>query len=117
MKLRDGVLLVILVLLFVILAYLISGKNPKRSFLAPLILPIRGWFGGYGGHGGNTTVVVGGGSSSSSSSSSSGGSESSPSSPSTSPTIPTIPTVPITIPGPGPGPIPPIGPFTLMGYN
>ena len=30
MKLRDGVLLVVLVLIFVILAYLLSSKNPKR---------------------------------------------------------------------------------------
>ena len=33
MKLRDGILLVVLVLLFVILAYLVSSKNPKQSFL------------------------------------------------------------------------------------
>ena len=44
MKLRDGVLLVVLVLLFVILAYLVSSKNPKQSFLAPVIVPIRGFF-------------------------------------------------------------------------
>ena len=45
MKLRDGVLLVVLVLLFVILAYLVSSKNPKQSFLAPIIFLLRFGYG------------------------------------------------------------------------
>ena len=62
MKLRDGLLLIVLVLLVVILAYLISGKNPKKGgFLAPIIYPIRTWFGGVRGNGGNTHITVVGG--------------------------------------------------------
>ena len=60
MKLRDGVLLIVLVLLFVILAYLLSSKNPKKGLFAPILVPIRGWFGGHGHSGGNSVVVVGG---------------------------------------------------------
>jgi len=74
MKLRDGVLLVVLVLLFIILAYLVSSKNPKKSFLAPVLVPMRGFFRygpAFGGNRGHTTVVVNSGNSSSSSSSSS----------------------------------------------
>jgi len=110
MKLRDGILLVVLVLLFVILAYLVSSKNPKQGFLAPVLVPMRGFFRygpAFGGNRGHTTVVVNGGSSSSSSSSSSGSGSGSSSS---GPTM----TGPITTPGPTP---PPASPFTLMGYN
>ena len=73
MKLRDVLLSVLIVLLFVILAYLISSKNPKQSFLAPILVPMRGFFRygpAFGGNRGHTTVVVNSGSSSSSSSSS-----------------------------------------------
>jgi hypothetical protein len=98
MKLRDGVLLVVIVLLFVILAYLLSSKNPKQSQLAPIFVPIRSWFGpAYGGNRGPTVVV------------NQQQQQQQQQAPSSEPT-----TAPITTPGPTP---PPASPFTLMGYN
>jgi hypothetical protein len=97
MKLRDGVLLVVIVHLFVILAYLLSSKNPKQSPLAPIFVPIRTWFGpAYGGNRGPTVVV--------------NQQQQQQQSSSSQPTT----TAPITTPGPTP---PPASPFTLMGYN
>ena len=75
MKYSDVALTILIGLAFVILMFLISSKNPERGLVAPLVVPVRTFFGYLGGHRGSTTVnVVSGGSSSSSSSSSSGGS-------------------------------------------
>ena len=75
MKYSDVALTILIALAFVILMFLISSKNPERGLVAPLVVPVRTFFGYLGGHRGSTTVnVVSGGSSSSSSSSSSGGS-------------------------------------------
>ena len=95
MKTRDRNLLILVIILvscFAALFILLSNKDSKQNILSPVVLPIRGFFGGNRGSNSNTTVVVGGGSSSSSSSSRSSSSGSGGSSGSGSgPTPPTPP--------------------------
>lgn len=72
MKFSDVALTVLIVMVIVILVFLLSSKNPKQGVVAPLVVPVRTFFGHLGGRGKSTTInIVGGGSSSSSSSSSS----------------------------------------------
>ena len=90
MKFSDLALTVLIVMVIVILVFLLSSKNPKQGVVAPLVVPVRTFFGYLGGHGKSTTInIVGGGSSSSSSSSSSSGSPASPASP--EPPVPPVP--------------------------
>ena len=111
MKFSDVALTVLIVLAVVILVFLLSSKNPKEGVAAPLIVPVRTFFGYLGGRrGGNTHIkinVKGGNSSSSSSSSSSSESGSGDS----GPPVLSGPIGPI-VPPSGLGPIPPISPFT-----
>ena len=58
MKLRDILLVVVIVLLFVILAYMLSSKNPKQNLLAPIIMPIRGFFRYGPAYGGNRVTPL-----------------------------------------------------------
>jgi hypothetical protein len=70
MKFSDVALTVLIVLVMVILVFLLSSTNPKEGVVAPLVVPVRTFFGYLGGRGKSTTInIVGGGSSSSSSSS------------------------------------------------
>ena len=86
MKFSDLALTVLIVMVIVILVFLLSSKNPKQGVVAPLVVPVRTFFGYLGGHGKSTTInIVGGGSSSSSSS----GSPASPASP--EPPVPPVP--------------------------
>ena len=72
MKFSDVALTVLIVLVMFILVFLLSSTNPKEGVVAPLVVPVRTFFGYLGGRGKSTTInIVGGGSSSSSSSSSS----------------------------------------------
>ena len=90
MKFSDVALTVLIVMVIVILVFLLSSKNPKQGVVAPLVVPVRTFFGYLGGRGKSTTInIVGGGSSSSSSSSSSSASPASPASP--EPPVPPVP--------------------------
>ena len=124
MKFRDVALTVLIVLAVVILVFLLSSRNPKEGVVAPLVVPVRTFFGYLGGRrGGNTNIkinVKGGGGAASSSSSSSGGGgggedgesgESGGSGPALGPPIISGPIGPI-VPPSGLGPTPPISPFT-----
>lgn len=120
MKFTDVALTVLIVLGVVIIIFLLSSKNPKQGLVAPLVVPVRTFFGYLGGHGRSTTInIVGGGSSSSSSSSSSGGNSSGEEGGSSeeggegsggSGSGPIL-SGPI-IPPSGLGPVPPVSPFT-----
>ena len=96
MKFSDVALTVLIVMVMVILVFLLSSTNPKEGVVAPLVVPVRTFFGYLGGRGKSTTInIVGGGSSSSSSSSSSSG-----------------PPVPPAPPGPPVPPVPEADPFS-----
>ena len=117
MKFTDVALTVLIVLGVVIIIFLLSSKNPKQGLVAPLVVPVRTFFGYLGGHGRSTTInIVGGGSSSSSSSSSSGGNSSSEDGSGSGRGSGPIISGPILsgpiIPPSGLGPIPPVSPFT-----
>ena len=59
MKFSDVALTVLIVLAVVILIFLLSSKNPKEGVVAPLVVPVRtffGYLGGRGGNGGDTHV-------------------------------------------------------------
>jgi hypothetical protein len=90
MKFSDVALTVLIVLVMVILVFLLSSTNPKEGVVAPLVVPVRTFFGYLGGRGKSTTInIVGSGSSSSSSSSSSSGPPEPP-----APPVPPVPPVP-----------------------
>ena len=92
MNFSDVALTVLIVMVIVILVFLLSSKNPKQGVVAPLVVPVRTFFGYLGGRGKSTTInIVGGGSSSSSSS----GPSSPPGPPGPpGPPVPPVPPVP-----------------------
>ena len=110
MKFSEVALTVLIVLAVVIVVILLSSKNPERGLVAPLVVPVRtffGYLGGRGGNGGDTHIhnkikikVKGG-----------GGVVGSSSGPALGPPILSGPIGPI-LPPSGLGPIPPISPFT-----
>ena len=87
MKFSDVALTVLIVMVMVILVFLLSSTNPKEGVVAPLVVPVRTFFGYLGGRGKSTTINIVGGSSSSSSSS---GSSSEPPVP-PGPPVPPVP--------------------------
>ena len=59
MKFRDVALTVLIVLAVVILIFLLSSRNPKEGVVAPLVVPVRTFFGYLGGRrGGNTNIKI-----------------------------------------------------------
>ena len=60
MKFSDVALTVLIVLAVVILIFLISSRNPKEGVVAPLVVPVRTFFGYLGGRGrgGNTKIKI-----------------------------------------------------------
>ena len=114
MKFSDVALTVLIVLAVVILVFLLSSKNPKEGVAAPLIVPVRTFFGYLGGRrGGNTHIKINvkGGNSSSSSSSSSSSESGSGGSGESGPPVLSGPIGPV-VPPSGLGPVPPVSPFT-----
>ena len=60
MKFSEVALTVLIVLAVVIVVILLSSKNPERGLVAPLVVPVRTFFGYLGGRGrgGNTNIKI-----------------------------------------------------------